>query len=248
MVYFLAMGLSPLVVYIHERISFRWCMFIASLLFCFSMSITPFLNNFYLVLFGFSVPFGLSISFVSTLSVVTQREYFSKHFGLAVGLRYTANAVGTIVLSFILPIILSDLGYKMTFLSLLIFSPVPIVFGMVARHQPRSSSDKNVRASVFSLWREFLQDKSFALNLMAVAIYFLICFVPLIYMVSIKLNVLFQMQWCSSQPENLVWQCKFFVFTVETIDSKKLNDGNSLKFTQHSILLYLTRLKLASHV
>ena len=186
MVYFLALALSPIAVYVHERVGFRWCMFIASLLYAFSLCVTPFMTDLNIVFLTYSIPFGCSLSLVSTLSVITLREYFSKYFGFAVGLRFGANAIGSVAVSFVLPIILAEVGYKMTFVSLLVFAPIVLCYGFVARHHHMHQDTelrKRDRKSAINLYKEFLQDKSFTICLIAIGMYFFTCFIPLIFLV-----------------------------------------------------------------
>ena len=186
MVFFLALALSPIVVYVHGRVGFFWCMFIASVLYGFSLCVTPFMTNMNVVFLTYSIPFGCSLSLVTNLSVITLREYFSKYFGFAVGVRFSANALGTVVVSFTVPIILAELGYKMTFVSLLAVAPIVFCYGFVARHHVRQDTELRKRSekSVINLYKEFLQDKSFAICLVAIGMYFFTCYIPMIFMVS----------------------------------------------------------------
>lgn len=187
MVFILAFMLSPVVVYIYRRIGFRCCMFISSVLYGFSLCVTPFMTNLNIVFFTFSIPFGIALSFANILSITTQREYFDKYFGFAVGVRFCANSLGSVVLSFILPIILAALGYKMTFLSMLVIVPIILFYGFVARnhtHQETGARELQNGKSVILLYKEILRDKSFTTCLSGLTIFFLICFVPMIFMVS----------------------------------------------------------------
>ena len=187
-VYFLALVLSPLVVYINGLVGFRWCMFISSALFCFSLCVTPFMTNTTLIFCTYSIPLGCALSVISTLTITTQREYFDKYFGLAVGVRFSANSIGAIVISIILPIILAEFGYKMTFFSLLVFAPILLFYGLVARHHVRQvqvTEMKRCGKSVTSLYKEFLRDKSFTVSLIGTTMYCFTCLIPLIFMVSV---------------------------------------------------------------
>ena len=190
MVFFLALALSPVAVYVHERVGFRWCMFIASVLYAFSLCVTPFMTDLNVVFLTYSIPFGCSLSLVSTLSVITLREYFSKYFGFATGLRFSGNATGSVAISFVLPIILAETGYKMTFVSLLVFAPIILCYGFVARHH-HVHQDTELRKtdgkSAINLYKEFLQDRSFTICLIAIGMYFFTSFIPTIFLVSRKI-------------------------------------------------------------
>ena len=186
MVFFLALSFSPVVVYIYQRVGFRWCMIITSVVFGFSVCVTPFMTNLNIVFFTFSIPFGIATSFLFTLTVTSQREYFDKYFGFAVGVRYCGNSLGSVVLSFILPIILAELGYKMTFLSLLAIVPIILCYGFVARHHVPKDTDIRKRngKSVILIYKELLRDKSFAISVCALTIFFFPCYLPLVFMVN----------------------------------------------------------------
>ena len=191
-IFFLGRALSPIVVYIHRRVGFRWCMFISSVLYAFSLCVTPFMTDINIVFLTYSIPFGSSLSILATLSVITQREYFSKYFGFAVGVRFSANSIGAVVMTFILPIILAELGYKMTFVSLLVFAPIILCYGFVGRHHVHQDTESTERSgkSVINLYKEFLQDKSFTISLVAIAMYFFTCYIPIVFMVSLKIVLL----------------------------------------------------------
>jgi nitrate/nitrite transporter NarK len=147
------------------------------------------MTNISIVFLTYSIPFGSSLSIVATLSVITQREYFSKYLGFAVGVRYSANSIGAVVVSFILPIIFAALGYKMTFVSLLVFAPIILCYGFVGRHHVHQDTESTERSgkSVINLYKEFLQDKSFTISLVAIAMYFFTCYIPIVFMVSLKI-------------------------------------------------------------
>ena len=182
---FLIFALAPVVVYIYNRFGFRWCMFIASVFYCLSLIITPFVPNMNFVFLTYAIPTGISISFISTLSIVTQREHFSKYFGFAIGVRYSASALGSVVMSFILPLAFNGMGFKNTLLSLIAFLPFILCYGLVSRHQV---TDVDIRSykyqkSTKNIYWEFLQDRTFTLSLVGVALYLLCSTIPFIFMV-----------------------------------------------------------------
>ena len=122
------------------------------------------------------------------LSIVSLRQYFSKYFGFAVGVRFAANSIGAVVVSFILPSLFSELGYKITFLSLLVIAPIVVCYGCVSRHDTREEVRNPDRKSIVHLYKQFLQDKSFTICMAAIGTYFLTCFIPLIFMVCMKIT------------------------------------------------------------
>ena len=186
---FLIFALAPVVVYMYSRLGFFWCMLTSSVFYCLSLAITPFVPNMNFVFLTFSIPTGISISFFSTLSIITQREYFSKYFGFAVGVRYSANALGSVVMSFILPFAFNGMGIKHTLLSMLALLPFILCYGLVVRHQVIDIRSYKNEKSTKELYWELLQDRSFTLSLVGIALYLFCSTVPHIFMVSIRLYI-----------------------------------------------------------
>ena len=187
-VFFLLFALSPVVVYLYNRLGFGWCMFISSIFYSLSLIITPFVPNMNFVFLTYSIPSGISTSFLSTLSVVILREYFSKYFGIAISIRYSANAFGAIVLSFTLPFVFDGLGFEHTLLSMLTLTPFILFYGLMVslRQVTDIQRRNNTEKSMKNIYWEFFQDKSFVLNLAGMAFYMFCCLIPNVFMVSKK--------------------------------------------------------------
>lgn len=165
-------------------------MLISSVFYGFSVSVTPFITKVNLVFLTYSILLGVAGSFLATLSIITQQEYFSKYFGFAIGVRFSANSLGAMVISFALPITFAELGYKVTFLCLLVFAPLILCYGFVARHQAVKDTDINrSKKSIIDIYREILQDKSFTVCLVGSALYFSTCIIPMVFMVSTQIIV-----------------------------------------------------------
>ena len=171
-------------VYLHNRLGFRWCMLISSIFYCSSLLATPFVPNMNYVFLTFSIPIGISTSFISVLSIITQREYFSKYYGLAIGLRYSANALGSVVISFILPLTLDRIGFKHTLLSMIALSPFILCYGLVSRHQVTDYRSYKNEKSTKKIYCEFLQDRSFILSLSGIVLFMGCSMIPHLLMVS----------------------------------------------------------------
>ncbi|XP_028397750.1 monocarboxylate transporter 12-like [Dendronephthya gigantea] len=182
-VFFLIFGFAPVVVSVHNRFGFRWCMFISCFFYCLSFLITPFVENMNIIFLTFSIPIGLSISMISTLSVTTQREYFSKYYGSAICIRYGATALGTVVVSFVLPFVFDGVGYKNTFLCMLAFLPVIVCYGLVSRDQVTNIESHKNEKSTKKIYLELLQDKTFTLGLAGIALQMLSITIPHVFMV-----------------------------------------------------------------
>jgi MFS family permease len=183
---FLIFALAPVVVYMYNRYGFRWCMFVSSIFYCLSHIITPFVQNMNFVFLTYAIPSGISMSIISTLSIITQREYFNKYFGLAIGVRYSANALGTMVMAYILPFAFNGMGFKHTFLCMVAFSPIILCYGLASRHTVKAVdiSSYKCQKSTKNIYWELLQDRTFTLSLAGIALYLLCSIIPFIFMVS----------------------------------------------------------------
>ena len=168
----------------HSRIGFRWCMLICSFLCGFSFILTPFVPNIEFVYLTYSIPIGISLSFISTLSVITLREYFSKFFGFAIGIRYGAGALGAAVISLILPFVFDGIGVKPAFFSMLSFLPIMLSYGLVSRHHLTDTRLHRNKKSTKDIYWEFVHDRSFTICLAGILLYMMSCTIPTIFMVS----------------------------------------------------------------
>ena len=141
---------------------------------------------------SYSIPFGIAASVVATLSITTQRKYFDKYYGFAVGVRFCSNSLGGIAFSFTLPIIIQAIGVEKTFLSLLVLTPVFLCSALAyLSNVDDTQTDHDISRNTEPLTRrniyyEFLQDKSFLLYLASSGVFFFSINIPMVYMVSQK--------------------------------------------------------------
>lgn len=124
------------------------------------------------------------MSIISILSVTTQREYFSKYFGSAICVRYSATALGSVVVSFALALAFDGIGYKYTFLCMLAFLPATLCYGLVSRNQVTNKEPCKNEKSTKKIYWELLQDKTFTFGLTGIALQMLSETIPNILMVS----------------------------------------------------------------
>ena len=167
-------------------------MVISSFFYVLAFLVTPFMPNLNFLFISFSIPFGIVVSFVGTLSITTQRKYFHKYYGFAVGVRYCSNSLGAIAFSFTLPIIIQAIGVEKTFLSLLVLTPVFLCSALAyLSNVDDTQTDHDISRNTEPLTRrniyyEFLQDKSFLLYLASSGVFFFSINIPMVYMVSQK--------------------------------------------------------------
>ena len=167
-------------------------MVISSFFYVLAFLVTPFMPNLNFLFISFSILFGIVVSFVGTLSITTQRKYFHKYYGFAVGVRYCSNSLGAIAFSFTLPIIIQAIGVEKTFLSLLVLTPVFLCSALAyLSNVDDTQTDHDISRNTEPLTRrniyyEFLQDKSFLLYLASSGVFFFSINIPMVYMVSQK--------------------------------------------------------------
>lgn len=180
---FLIFSLAPLVVQAYHRYGFRWCIFISSVLYSLSFVLTLFAPNMNYVFFTFSLPFGISTSFTSTLSIITLRDYFNKRYGFAVVTRYSAGALGSGVMSYVLPIIFHVFGFHYTLLILLGLCPLLLLYGIAGGRNVTTMTSQDEKKMAKHVYMEFLQDKSFTFSLVAIVLFFSSLTIPHVFMV-----------------------------------------------------------------
>ena len=163
-------------------------MVIAGCSYVFAFLTTPFVPSLNYMFFTYSIPFVITMSFVAQLTIRTQKDYFDKHYGKAMGVRFSGVSLGVIVMSYILPIIYDQLAFKGTLLALLGFSPLFVIFALVSRTSPdrtiNQSSGQGFLSNKINIYRELLQDNSFVLCFSGTTTFFLICFADMIFMVN----------------------------------------------------------------
>ena len=147
----------------------------------------------------FSTPVAVACSVISCATVTTITECFERHQGVAFGIRSSMNALGTVMFSFVLPILLSELDWQRTFWILAGISFITICYaflyndaGKIENHRTErvcsvstviSVHNKEFSKEDFRIYRELLQNKELLVYLMAHAVFAIVVFMPPVFMV-----------------------------------------------------------------
>ncbi len=176
-------------------------MFASAILTVLAFISTPNIPKIEYIFLTFSIPFGIATGFHECVSVVSLREYFSKQLGLATGIRYTANAIGPMVFSYLIPIIFDLVGWHtlMTCFSgcglmfavyAMSYKPLPIVeeddSSDVMLHPTRK--ENKVEIDLLQVTKSLLKDKRILMFLTGNALFSVVEYIPNIFMVSLILR------------------------------------------------------------
>lgn len=169
---------------------------------------SPMVPNMDLLFLTFSIPIAISCSIIGCATFTTIIECFEKHQGMAFGIRSSMNALGTVIFSFVLPILLSELGWKWTFWILTGVSFITICYAFVynnagdTEEYPRErvcsvSTVISLPAKEFSkndlaIYGKLLKSKKLLVFLAAHTVFVFVVFMPPVFMVSFPL-ILFQL-------------------------------------------------------
>lgn len=160
---------------------------------------SPMVQSMDMLFLTFSVPAAVACSIISCATFTTIKECFQKHAGVAFGIRSSTNALGTVVFSFVLPIMLSDLGWRRTFWILIGISFITILYAFMYNDAGTTDDYRTERvcsvSTVISLpTKEFSKDdmsvywkllrsKKLLVFLIAHTVFTIVVFLPPVFMV-----------------------------------------------------------------
>ena len=154
----------------------------------------------------FSLPTAVACSIISCATVTTINECFERHQGVAFGIRSSMNALGTVMFSFVLPILLTELDWQRTFWILAGISFITICYAFLYNDAGTTENYRServcsvstvisVRTKEFSkddlrIYWKLLKSKKVVVFLMAHAVFAIVVFMPPVFMVC-YLNFMF---------------------------------------------------------
>lgn len=238
-----------MVVYLRRRFGLRPVMFCSAVLVVFTFTSTPFMPSLNFVFLTYSIPFGISAGFLDCLSIITLREYFDKHLGLACGLRFASVATGGMTFNYFLPIFIERLSWKKTFFAFSSLGAAFVVYALVYRSRDSgkeafdviSAKDQEIEASE-EISRKigasygFVRNKGFLLVLTASALYFGICVVPAMFVVSVrKLLSYSRLKDCETGQYEMIilWACVLRAISSFFQTSTRLNERSVKRQSYH---------------
>ena len=113
--YALVCGSYPVSVSLCRRFGFRKIAIVSAILFSTGFLITPSVSSANYLFFTYCIPVGVGVGFVDCLTITILCEYFQKSLGLATGIRLACVATGSMMFSYLYPILIEIMGWKKTF-------------------------------------------------------------------------------------------------------------------------------------
>ena len=163
---------------------------------------SPMVPNMDLLFLTFSIPTAIACSIIGCATFTTIIECFERHQGLAFGIRSSMNALGTVMFSFVLPILLSELGWQRTFWILTGISFITMCYACVyvdSGHSDPYPSERVCSVSTvislpakdfskddLSIYWKLLKSREVLIFLAAHIIFGFVVFMPPVFMVSGK--------------------------------------------------------------
>lgn len=213
--FFCTFFLYPFTLHMREKLGHRVIVLLAGALVVPTFLLSPSMPTMNLLFLTFSVPFGVTCSIIDCATVATISEYFDKYRGVAFGLRIGTAALGTMMYSFSLPVLMSEIGWKTTFGILISMSCIcvfyasvyrrPLVECSVAGTEPLkiNSSCKKINVNLIKrvmrdeddlrMYHRLLKDKKFLMFLLPSITFYAVVLMPPIFMVRFAVNIGYHM-------------------------------------------------------
>ena len=164
--------------------------------------LSPMVPTMNLLFLTFSIPFAISGSIIDCATFTTILKYFEKYKGVAFGTRLGSNALGTIMYSFIFPILLTEIGWERTFWILIGICFITMCYGLLHNDSPSASDctvgtpdgdvmPKDITQDDVQIYYRLLKNKECIVFLTANTIFCSVVFMPPVFMVSLRLSSVF---------------------------------------------------------
>ena len=165
--------------------------------------LSPMVPSMNLLFLTFSLPFAVAGSLIDCATFTTILEHFDKHKGIAFGVRLGTNALGMIMFSWSLPVLLSEIQWKHTFWILTGICFITICYGLVysdsqsiddcalrtGSTDSMESLPKDVTRDDYKVYYGLLQNKELVVFLIANTVFISVIFMPPVFMVSCQILV-----------------------------------------------------------
>ena len=162
---------------------------------------SPMVPNMDLLFLTFSMPTAIACSVIGCATFTTIKECFDRHEGVAFGIRSSMNALGTVMFSFVLPILLVELDWQRTFWILAGISFITICYAFMYNDAETTNGypservcsvstvislpTKEFSKNDLSIYWKLLKNKQLLLFLTAHTVFAVVVFMPPVFMVSL---------------------------------------------------------------
>ena len=144
----------------------------------------------------FSVPFAIAASLVGCATLTTILDYFDKFQGVAFGVRLSASSLGAIMFSYLIPILLEEIGWQRTFWILTGICFVTMCFALAYNdtkcpcdHPANNNNNEEMVQKIDErkIYSRLLKNKEYLVYLIANTVFSSVVFMPPVFMVSYSL-------------------------------------------------------------
>ena len=135
----------------------------------------------------YGVLIGISGALVYAPAIASIPELFEKHVSIATGIGSAGSMMGLIFFSFVLPILLDELGWRKALWCVAATGPLISVIGLSLPKTtvaPDSACDEKVKQEAKEPWWKVLKKKAYVLLTISFLLFTLVDFVPLFIVVS----------------------------------------------------------------
>ena len=145
----------------------------------------------------FSVPFAIAASLVGCATLTTILDYFDKFQGVAFGVRLSASSLGAIMFSYLIPILLEEIGWQRTFWILTGICFVTMCFALAYNdtkcpcdHPANNNNNEEMVQKIDErkIYSRLLKNKEYLVYLIANTVFSSVVFMPPVFMVGYSLR------------------------------------------------------------
>ena len=135
--------------------------------------------------FTYGVLIGISGALIYPPALAIIPELFAKHVSIATGIGSSGSTIGLISFSFILPILLDELGWRKTLWCVAAIGPLISMIGFSLPKTAAVAECGAVEQEAPDPWWKLIKKKSYLLLAITIVLFGLVEFVPLFIVVSI---------------------------------------------------------------
>ena len=188
--------LYPFTLRIRRKFGIRTSVLIAGALMLPLFLASPMVPSMDFLFLTFSVPFAIAASLVGCATLTTILDYFDKFQGVAFGVRLSASSLGAIMFSYLIPILLEEIGWQRTFWILTGICFVTMCFALAYNdtkcpcdHPANNNNNEEMVQKIDErkIYSRLLKNKEYLVYLIANTVFSSVVFMPPVFMVSYSL-------------------------------------------------------------
>ena len=167
---------------------------------------TPLVPSANYLFLSYCIPLGIGVGFMDCLSVTILPEFFDKYLGLATGIRLASVATGSMICTYLFPMLIESMGWKNMFYCLSSIGAVLLFYAFFYKTEPTILTNREVVVAKDSDIKAisdvgqpsakrpaFLQDRGFQLIVIGCIPFLFAVGVPLMFMVWLYNFIIFNL-------------------------------------------------------